>query len=104
VEGGELMQFDRVLTNPPFSINWGNYRQERRRTARLGAEVPERFRYGQVPLGGKKADLMFLQHMVAVTARRRHGRHRDAARRAVSQRGRARHPRRRSLMTTCWRR
>ena len=21
---GELMRFDRVLTNPPFSINWGN--------------------------------------------------------------------------------
>ena len=24
VEGGELMHFDRVLTNPPFSIHWGN--------------------------------------------------------------------------------
>ncbi|MBF0414461.1 MAG: SAM-dependent DNA methyltransferase [Magnetococcales bacterium] len=24
VEGGELRRFDRVLTNPPFSINWGN--------------------------------------------------------------------------------
>ena len=24
VEGGELMHFDRVLTNPPFSINWGH--------------------------------------------------------------------------------
>jgi type I restriction enzyme M protein len=23
VEGGELMRFDRVLSNPPFSINWG---------------------------------------------------------------------------------
>jgi type I restriction enzyme M protein len=27
----------------------------------------ERFRYGEVPLGAKKADLMFLQHMLAVT-------------------------------------
>ena len=26
---------------------------------------PDRFRYGSVPLGAKKADLMFLQHMVA---------------------------------------
>ena len=26
----------------------------------------ERFKYGEVPLGAKKADLMFLQHMVAV--------------------------------------
>lgn len=24
VENGELMRFDRVLSNPPFSINWGN--------------------------------------------------------------------------------
>ena len=24
VEGGELLRFDRILTNPPFSINWGN--------------------------------------------------------------------------------
>jgi type I restriction enzyme M protein len=66
VEGGELMRFDRVLTNPPFSINWGTPRPTRRQPG-LGAQVPERFRYGQVPLGSKKADLMFLQHMVAVT-------------------------------------
>jgi type I restriction enzyme M protein len=33
----------------------------------LPYRVPERFRYGQVPLGAKKADLMFLQHMAAVT-------------------------------------
>src|SRR5699024_1634864 len=26
----------------------------------------ERFRFGEVPLGSKKADLMFLQHMLAV--------------------------------------
>lgn len=68
VEGGELMRFDRVLSNPPFSINWGTTD-----TDRAGQSVwapkfrAERFRYGEVPLGSKKADLMFLQHMVAVT-------------------------------------
>ena len=68
VENGELMRFDRVLSNPPFSINWGTTD-----TDRAGQSVwapkfrAERFRYGEVPLGSKKADLMFLQHMVAVT-------------------------------------
>lgn len=67
VEGGELMRFDRVLSNPPFSINWGTAD-----TDRNGQNVwaprfrAERFKYGEVPLGAKKADLMFLQHMVAV--------------------------------------
>ena len=67
-EGGELMRFDRVLSNPPFSINWGTTD-----TDRAGQSVwapkfrAERFRYGEVPLGSKKADLMFLQHMIAVT-------------------------------------
>lgn len=67
VEGGELMRFDRVLTNPPFSINWGNTEKNADGTAAWSPKFPERFRYGQVPLGAKKADLMFLQHMVAVT-------------------------------------
>jgi type I restriction enzyme M protein len=67
-DGGELMRFDRVLSNPPFSINWGTTD-----TDRAGQSVwapkfrAERFRYGEVPLASKKADLMFLQHMVAVT-------------------------------------
>ena len=67
VEGGELMRFDRVLSNPPFSINWGSAD-----TDRAGQSVwtpkfrAERFRYGEVSLGSKKADLMFLQHMMAV--------------------------------------
>jgi len=55
-DGGELMRFDRVLTNPPFSQNY----------ARDGMEFPERFRYGFAPETGKKADLMFAQHMLAV--------------------------------------
>lgn len=56
VDGGELMRFDRVVTNPPFSLNY----------TRDGIPFPERFRYGWCPEGGKKADLMFVQHMVSV--------------------------------------
>ncbi len=56
VEGGELMRFDRVITNPPFSQNY----------SRDGLKFPERFRYGFAPETGKKADLMFAQHMLAV--------------------------------------
>ncbi len=67
VEGGELMHFDRVLTNPPFSINWGNTEKNADGTPAWSPKFPERFKYGQVPLGAKKADLMFLQHMLAVT-------------------------------------
>ncbi len=67
VEGGELKRFDRVLTNPPFSINWGNTEKNADGTPAWAPKFPERFQYGQVPLGAKKADLMFLQHMLAVT-------------------------------------
>lgn len=68
VEGGELMHFDRVLTNPPFSIHWGNTEKDADGNAAWKPKFEaERFPYGQVPLGAKKADLMFLQHMVAVT-------------------------------------
>ncbi len=55
-EGGELMRFDRVITNPPFSMNY----------TRDGMKFPERFRYGWCPESGKKADLMFVQHMLSV--------------------------------------
>jgi type I restriction enzyme M protein len=55
-ESGELMRFDRVITNPPFSMNY----------TREGMKFPERFRYGWCPESGKKADLMFVQHMLAV--------------------------------------
>jgi type I restriction enzyme M protein len=67
VEGGELMHFDRVLTNPPFSINWGNTEKNADGTPAWSPKFPERFKYGQVPLGAKKADLMFVQHMLAMT-------------------------------------
>lgn len=55
-EGGELMRFDRVLTNPPFSQNY----------SADGIPFAERFGYGFCPESGKKADLMFVQHMLAV--------------------------------------
>ena len=56
LESGELMRFDRVITNPPFSQNY----------SREGIPFPERFRFGFCPESRKKADLMFVQHMVSV--------------------------------------
>ena len=56
VSGGELARFDRVITNPPFSQNYD----------RGSLTHNERFVYGYTSEGGKKADLMFLQHMIAV--------------------------------------
>jgi type I restriction enzyme M protein len=56
VRDGELVHFDRVITNPPFSQNYDKSQLKH----------AERFRYGYTPEGGKKADLMFLQHMLAV--------------------------------------
>lgn len=55
-KGGELKRFDCVITNPPFSQNYD----------KDSLTHTERFRYGYIPEGGKKADLMFLQHMLAV--------------------------------------
>ena len=55
-EGGELLRFDRVITNPPFS----------QRYAKQGMDFKERFRYGFTSQRAKRADLMFLQHMLAV--------------------------------------
>ncbi|MGH3758434.1 N-6 DNA methylase [Actinophytocola sp.] len=57
IAGGELQRFDRVITNPPFSMNYSAH----------AIPFPERFRYGYTPEKGKKADLMFVQHMLAVT-------------------------------------
>jgi type I restriction enzyme M protein len=49
-----LMQFDRVIANPPFSQNY----------SKTEMEYKERFVYW-CPETGKKADLMFVQHMIA---------------------------------------
>jgi type I restriction enzyme M protein len=55
IENGALKQFDRVIANPPFSQNYNMGELKR----------PERYRYGFAPETGKKADLMFVQHMLA---------------------------------------
>jgi len=68
IEDGELRRFDRILTNPPFSINWGHTEKSPDGSLAWNPTFrEERFRFGEVPLGSKKADLMFLQHMLAVT-------------------------------------
>lgn len=68
IEGGELRRFDRILTNPPFSINWGHTEKSPDGSLAWNPTFREqRFCFGEVPLGSKKADLMFLQHMLAVT-------------------------------------
>ncbi len=54
-EGGELKRFDRVLANPPFSQNY----------IRKDIDYPGRFAVW-LPEKGKKADLMFVQHMLSV--------------------------------------
>lgn len=55
VKDGQLMQFDRVIANPPFSQNYN----------RATMQFANRFGYGFAPETGKKADLMFVQHMLA---------------------------------------
>lgn len=54
-EKNELKRYDRVLANPPFSQNY----------IKKEAEYPGRFTVW-MPEKGKKADLMFVQHMLAV--------------------------------------
>lgn len=66
VENGELRRFDRIMTNPPFSINWGSKDRDNSGNYVWEPKFPERF-FHEVPRGSKKADLMFLQHMLHVT-------------------------------------
>ena len=51
---GQVRKFDRVLANPPFAQNY----------SRANMKFPERFREW-APETGKKADLMFMQHMLS---------------------------------------
>ena len=55
IEDGRLMRFDRVIANPPFSQSY----------TKRGIQFGDRFRFGWCPTTGKKADLMFAQHMLA---------------------------------------
>ena len=54
-DNGELKRYDRVLANPPFSQNY----------IKKDIDYPGRFAVW-LPEKGKKADLMFVQHMLAV--------------------------------------
>ena len=54
LDSGQIRKFDRVLANPPFSQNY----------SRAGMKFTSRFREW-CPESGKKADLMFVQHMLA---------------------------------------
>lgn len=54
-DDGQLKRFDRVLANPPFSQNY--IKKEIKFPGRFPVWLPEK---------GKKADLMFVQHMLAV--------------------------------------
>lgn len=54
LDHGQVRKFDRVLANPPFSQNY----------SRANVKFPNRFREW-APETGKKADLMFVQHMLA---------------------------------------
>ena len=54
-ETNQLRRFDRVLANPPFSQNY--IKKDMQFPGRFPVWMPEK---------GKKADLMFVQHMLAV--------------------------------------
>ncbi|WP_445362971.1 N-6 DNA methylase [Microbulbifer sp. ANSA003] len=54
-EDNELKRFDRVLANPPFSQNY--IKKDLKFPGRFPVMMPEK---------GKKADLMFVQHMLSV--------------------------------------
>lgn len=55
LDGGTFKKFDIVIANPPFSQNYN----------KAAMKFQNRFAYGFAPETGKKADLMFVQHMVA---------------------------------------
>jgi type I restriction enzyme M protein len=54
-ESNQLLRFNRVLANPPFSQNY--IKKDIKHPGRFPVWMPEK---------GKKADLMFVQHMLAV--------------------------------------
>lgn len=55
MDGSTWKKFDIVIANPPFSQNYN----------KVTMKFPTRFSYGFAPESGKKADLMFVQHMIA---------------------------------------
>ena len=71
-QNGEIRRFDRVIANPPFSQNY----------SQADMKFHERF-HTFMPENGKKADLMFVQHMVASLKSGRQAGGGHAPRRAV---------------------
>ncbi|MEU7383065.1 class I SAM-dependent DNA methyltransferase [Streptomyces sp. NPDC042207] len=57
----QLRTFTKVLSNPPFSLPYDRYEVEKAEEAH-----GTRMKWGWAPETGKKADLMFVQHMVSV--------------------------------------
>lgn len=55
LENNTYKKFDIVIANPPFSQNY----------SKTNMKFGSRFVYGETPETGKKADLMFVQHMIA---------------------------------------
>lgn len=55
LDGNTFRKFDIVIANPPFSQNY----------SKANMKFQNRFAYGFAPEAGKKADLMFVQHMIA---------------------------------------
>ena len=56
VDGSQLIKYDRVLANFPFSEDWKPSGKDK--------DAFGRFKYG-IPPGDKKADFAFIQHMFA---------------------------------------
>lgn len=55
IDGASWRKFDIVIANPPFSQNY----------SQTNMQFKNRFQFGFAPETGKKADLMFVQHMIA---------------------------------------
>lgn len=67
-DDNELKRFDRVLANPPFSQNYARTQSKDDGSGakkKVSIAYPGRF-HVWMPEKGKKADLMFIQHMLAV--------------------------------------
>jgi type I restriction enzyme M protein len=56
IDGSELIKYDRILANFPFSEDWKPSGKDK--------DPFDRFNYG-LPPGKKKADFAFIQHMIA---------------------------------------
>ncbi|AVV40371.1 class I SAM-dependent DNA methyltransferase [Streptomyces sp. ID05-04B] len=60
-ENGRLRKFSAILSNPPFSLPY-----DEDAVAKADEDHGKRMHWGWTPGSGKKADLMFVQHMASV--------------------------------------